>query len=45
NSPEEFIIDIDKGRTENVRNWWPFLRDRRIDYYQGLTSRFLDNLK
>ncbi len=41
-SPEEFIVEIDKDRTENVRNWWPFLRDRRIDSYQGLTSRYLD---
>ncbi|MDE5712921.1 MAG: acyltransferase, partial [Muribaculaceae bacterium] len=42
NSPEEFIVEIDKLRTENVRHWWPFLRDRRIDFYNGLTSRFLD---
>lgn len=42
NTPEEFIVEIDKNRTENVRNWWPFLRDRRIDFYQGLTSRYLD---
>lgn len=40
--PDEFIVDIDKNRTENVRNWWPFLRDRRIDAYGGLTSRFID---
>lgn len=42
NSPEEFIVEIDRTRTENVRHWWPFLRDRRIDAYAGLTSRFLD---
>lgn len=41
-SPEEFIIPIDLTRSENVRQWWPFLRDRRIDHYSGLTSRFLD---
>lgn len=41
-SPEEFIVDVDKSRSENVRQWWPFLRDRRIDHYSGLTSRFLD---
>lgn len=41
-SPEEFIIAIDTMRTENVRNWWPFLRDRRIDAYKGLSARFLD---
>lgn len=36
------IIDIDMDRSESVRRWWPFLRDRRIDAYGGLTSRFLD---
>lgn len=35
-------IDINPGRTEEVRRWWPFLRDRRIDEYQGLEKRFLD---
>ena len=39
---ETAIIDIDLRRSENVRRWWPFLRDRRIDFYQGLTRRFLD---
>lgn len=42
NSPEEIIIDIDHGRTENVRQWWPFFRDRRIDAYDNLTKRFID---
>ena len=36
------IIDIDMERSENVRRWWPFLRDRRIDAYDKLTSRFID---
>ena len=36
------IIDIDIRRSEQVRRWWPFLRDRRIDCYDGLTRRFLD---
>ncbi len=36
------IIDIDMHRSEQVRRWWPFLRDRRIDAYSGLTKRFLD---
>ena len=36
------IIDIDMQRSENVRRWWPFLRDRRIDAYDKLTSRFID---
>jgi N-carbamoylputrescine amidase len=35
-------IDISLTRSEQVRRWWPFLRDRRIDAYGGLTSRFLD---
>ncbi|MBO7609366.1 MAG: carbon-nitrogen hydrolase [Muribaculaceae bacterium] len=38
----EQIIDVDMKRSENVRRWWPFLRDRRIDHYDGLTKRFLD---
>lgn len=38
----EAIVDIDMRRSEQVRRWWPFLRDRRIDAYQGLTSRYLD---
>lgn len=36
------VIKIDMQRSEWVRRWWPFLRDRRIDAYGGLTSRFLD---
>lgn len=36
------VVDIDMTRSEQVRRWWPFLRDRRIDAYGGLTSRFLD---
>ncbi|RHJ95037.1 carbon-nitrogen hydrolase [Parabacteroides bouchesdurhonensis] len=35
------IVDIDKSRSENVRRWWPFFRDRRIDAFGGLTERFL----
>lgn len=35
-------VDIDLGRSEQVRRWWPFLRDRRIDAYDGLTRRFID---
>ncbi len=38
----EQVIDIDLRRSEDVRRWWPFLRDRRIDAYGDLTSRFLD---
>jgi len=36
------IIDIDLQRSENVRRWWPFLRDRRIEEFDGLTRRFMD---
>ena len=36
------VVDIDFKRSEHVRRWWPFLRDRRIDAYEGLTHRFLD---
>ncbi len=38
----ESIIEVDLTRSEHVRRWWPFLRDRRIDAYGGLTKRFLD---
>ncbi|MBQ0121870.1 MAG: carbon-nitrogen hydrolase [Bacteroidales bacterium] len=38
----ETIVDIDMKRSENVRRWWPFLRDRRIENYEGITKRFLD---
>ncbi|MBR1882632.1 MAG: carbon-nitrogen hydrolase [Muribaculaceae bacterium] len=36
------IVDIDMERSEQVRRWWPFLRDRRIENYSGLTQRYLD---
>lgn len=36
------LVDIDMARCEQVRRWWPFLRDRRIDQYGGITSRFID---
>lgn len=36
------IVDIDFTRSEHVRRWWPFLRDRRIDAYGGLVHRYLD---
>ncbi len=39
---EEVIIDIDMQRSEQVRRWWPFLRDRRIDAYSDITRRFID---
>ena len=36
------IVDIDLGRNEQVRRWWPFLRDRRTDAFDGLNKRFID---
>jgi len=36
------IVEIDLQRSESVRRWWPFLRDRRIDAYGDLTKRFID---
>lgn len=37
------VVDIDMKRSENVRRWWPFLRDRRIEEFAPLSKRFLDN--
>ena len=39
---ESLVVDIDMGHSEQVRRWWPFLRDRRIDQYTGLLQRFID---
>ena len=39
---ENIIVDIDMKRSEQVRRWWPFLRDRRIDNYQDINRRFID---
>lgn len=36
------IVSVDLGRSEQVRRWWPFLRDRRIDAYGDITKRFID---
>ena len=36
------VVEIDMQRTENVRRWWPFLRDRRIDAYGDILKRFRD---
>lgn len=36
------VVDVDLKRSENVRRWWPFLRDRRIDEFDNLTRRFID---
>ena len=39
---ESIIVEIDLDHSEQVRRWWPFLRDRRIDDYTDLTRRFID---
>src|SRR5262245_4928783 len=39
---EVLVVECDLGRVEEVRRNWPFLRDRRIDAYGGITSRLLD---
>ncbi|MBF1073263.1 MAG: acyltransferase, partial [Prevotellaceae bacterium] len=36
------IIDIDMAHSEQVRRWWPFLRDRRIDEYTDILKRYID---
>ena len=35
-------VEIDLDRTEEVRRWWPYLRDRRIDEFAGLSKLFID---
>lgn len=39
---ESAVIDIDMSRCEQVRRWWPFLRDRRIEEYGDILKRFVD---
>lgn len=39
---ESLVLDIDLCHSEQVRRWWPFLRDRRIDEYGDITKRFID---
>lgn len=39
---DDAVVEIDLSRSEQVRRWWPFLRDRRIDAYGNLTKRFID---
>ena len=38
----EAVVDVDLKRTETVRRWWPFLRDRRIDSYADIVTRYVD---
>lgn len=42
NKEEDILTEIDLERSENVRRWWPFLRDRRIEEFTPLTKRFID---
>lgn len=41
-NPTTLIVDVDMKRCENVRRWWPFLRDRRIEEFGELSRRFID---
>ena len=36
------VVEVNIARSELVRRWWPFLRDRRIDHYGDITRRFID---
>jgi N-carbamoylputrescine amidase len=42
NDEDIAVVDIDLARSEQVKRWWPFLRDRRTDAYNNITKRFLD---
>ncbi len=39
---ESIIVSVDMHHSEQVRRWWPFLRDRRIENYGNITRRFID---
>ena len=43
NEEESIIVGIDMHRAEQVRRWWPFLRDRRIESYNDITKRYIDS--
>ena len=38
----EAVVGVDMQRSEQVRRWWPFLRDRRIEAYNDITKRYID---
>ena len=38
----EAVVEVDMQRSEQVRRWWPFLRDRRIENYNDITKRYID---
>ena len=42
NEEESVIVDIDLGHSEDVRRWWPFLRDRRVDAYNEILGKYRD---
>ncbi len=42
NADCNLIVDIDLNNSENVRRWWPFFSDRRIDAYQDISKSYLD---
>nr|WP_321378095.1 carbon-nitrogen hydrolase [uncultured Bacteroides sp.] len=42
NEATNIVVEVSLTRSENVRRWWPFLRDRRIDEYGEITKRFID---
>jgi N-carbamoylputrescine amidase len=39
---EVALVDVDMQRSEQVRRWWPFLRDRRIENYNDILKRYID---
>jgi N-carbamoylputrescine amidase len=39
---ESIIVELDIEHSEQVRRWWPFLRDRRTDEYQDILRRYID---
>ncbi len=39
---ENVVVEVSLSRSESVRRWWPFLRDRRIDEYNEITKRYID---
>ena len=39
---ESIIVEMDMVHSEQVRRWWPFLRDRHIEAYGEITKRFID---
>ena len=39
---ESIIVELDMDHSEQVRRWWPFLRDRRTDEYQNILKRYID---